>query len=196
VILAVVSPKGGVGKTTTAIHLAALLNERAPALLVDGDENRSSVGWSKRGALPFRVCAETQTAKFAPDAAHIVIDTAARPPRAEVEELLETADQLVVPCTPDALSLHALMPFAEMLRGLAPDRFRILLTMVPTVGRDGDEARAVLADEGLPVFAGSIRRAVAFQKAALAGTTVNCVRDDRAASAWSDYLRIGEELLS
>src|SRR4051794_14212604 len=133
-ILAVVSPKGGVGKTTTAIHLAAVLQERGPALLVDGDDNRSSVGWAKRGTLPFRVCAATQTAKFAPEATHIVIDTAARPPREEIEELLETADQLVVPCTPDALSLHALMPFGEILRGLAPDRFRILLTVVPTVG--------------------------------------------------------------
>jgi chromosome partitioning protein len=195
VIVAIVSPKGGVGKTTSAVHLASYLQERGPTLLVDGDENRSSVGWSKRGALPFRVCAETQTAKFAPEATHIVIDTAARPPAAEIEELLETADRLVVCCTPDALSLHSVLPFGELLRGLAPDRFRILLTMVPTVGHDGEDARALLAGAGLPLFAGVIRRAVAFQKSALAGTTVNCVKDDRAAAAWADYVRIGEELL-
>ena len=36
-IVTVASFKGGQAKTTTAVHLAALLNEQSPALLVDGD---------------------------------------------------------------------------------------------------------------------------------------------------------------
>jgi chromosome partitioning protein len=47
----------------------------------------------------------------------------------------------------------------------------------------------------LPLFAGSVRRLVAFQKAALAGVLVNAVDDPRAPLGWDDYLKVGKELL-
>ena len=55
----VVGYKGGVAKTTTAVHLAACLQQRAPTLLVDGDSNRSALAWAEAGRLPFRVVDET-----------------------------------------------------------------------------------------------------------------------------------------
>ncbi len=47
--------KGGVGKTTTAIHLAAFLAEQGETLLLDGDPNRSASAWARKGQLPFTV---------------------------------------------------------------------------------------------------------------------------------------------
>ncbi|MEG4585371.1 AAA family ATPase [Microcoleus sp. MOSTC5] len=41
--MTVASFKGGVEKTTTALHLAAYLQSKAPALLVDSDLNRSAL---------------------------------------------------------------------------------------------------------------------------------------------------------
>lgn len=47
--------KGGVGKTTTSIHVAAFLQQHGDTLLVDGDPNRSATRWSKRGpGFPFK----------------------------------------------------------------------------------------------------------------------------------------------
>ena len=194
-ILTVASFKGGVSKTTTAVHLAAYLAERAPTLLVDGDPNRSTLGWSRRGALPFQVVDERQAAKFVRAAEHVVIDTAARPSRDDLEALAGGCDVLVIPTTPDALGLEALLATVEALKGIGADRYRVFLAIVPPKpSRDGEEARSMLVDAGLPLLAGQVRRAAAFQKAALAGVVVRDLKDPRAAECWNDYQTIGREL--
>lgn len=196
-IITVASFKGGVAKTTSAVHLAAYLNARGGAILVDGDPNRSTSGWARRGALPFRVVDERQAPRVIRDArpGHTVIDTAARPSREDLEALAEGCDLLIVPTTPDALALDALLATVETLRSVGADRFKVLLTIVPPrPSRDGDNARAMIEGAGLPLFKGSIRRAVAFQKAALAGCVVADTKDLRAAEAWNDYEAVGGEL--
>jgi chromosome partitioning protein len=195
-IVTVASFKGGVGKSTTAVHLAAYLHARAPTLLIDGDPNRSVTGWSGRGSFPFRVIDERQAARHARDFGHIVIDTQARPGREDLDALAGGCDLLVIPSTPDALALDALMLTAAALRELGAERFRVLVTICPPrPSRDAEEARSAIAEAGLPLFAGEIRRAAAFQKAALQGVVVSSLKDPRAADCWRDYERIGTEIL-
>ena len=79
-IITVASYKGGVGKTTTAVHLAAYLETLAPTLLLDGDQTRNATAWAQRGdGFPFRVATIDQAAKLARSYNHIVIDTGQRP---------------------------------------------------------------------------------------------------------------------
>ena len=110
--------KGGQAKTTTAVHLAAFFEKDKPTLLIDGDQNRSASTWARRSGLPFKVVDDRQAARFAREYEHIVIDTQARPTPEDLEALAEGCDLLVIPVTPDALSLDALFLMVEALRKL------------------------------------------------------------------------------
>lgn len=195
-IVTVASFKGGQAKTTTAVHLAALLNLRSPALLVDGDPNRSATSWHKRKGFPFKVVDEKQAVRFSKDFEHIVIDTQARPTEEDLRELAEGCDRLIVPLTPDALSLDTLFLLTDTLgRDRADSKLRILLTIVPPKpAKDAEEVMATLAEAKLPTFKTFIRRYKAFQKAALEGVLVNQVDDPHAEDAWSDYVNVSKEL--
>ncbi len=59
-VISLVGYKGGVAKTTSAVHLAAYLQQFAPTLLVDGDPNRSGLHWARNALLPFKVIDECQ----------------------------------------------------------------------------------------------------------------------------------------
>jgi chromosome partitioning protein len=195
-IITVCGMKGGVGKTTSAVHFATYLQAFAPTLLIDGDPNRSATGWSKRGALPFTVVDERQAARYARQYEHIVIDTQARPEQDDLRALADGCDLLVVPTTPDALALDALMLTIQALTSLGTEQYRVLITMVPPrPSRDGDDARVMLQEAKIPLFETSIRRLVAFQKAALGGMPVHLVADPRAKEAWGDYQHAGEEIM-
>lgn len=194
-IITVASFKGGVGKTTTSVHIAAYFQTLAPTLLIDGDLNRTAIEWDRRGGLPFKVVDERQAARFARDYEHVVIDTQARPDEDDLKALAGGCDLLVIPTTPDILSLGALLLTVDALHAIDADRFRVLLTIIPPrPNRDGEEARLTLGERGLPLFKAEVRRLIAFQKAALAGVPVDRVGDPRAGEAWADYVRVGKEL--
>ncbi len=194
-IITVASFKGGVAKTTTAVHLATYFSDLGQTLLIDGDPNRSATGWSKRGQLPYKVIDERQAAKYAPKYDHIIIDTQARPEAEDLEALADGCDLLIVPSTPDALALDALMLTIESLKALGNDRFKILLTIVPPKpSKDGKEAQAMLKEAELPLFKRTISRLAAFQKAALTGVPVFSVDDPRAMKGWGDYQAVAKEI--
>lgn len=192
-ILTVTGYKGGVGKSTTAVHLATYFSEKGNTVLVDGDPNRTALGWASRGELPFTVADERQAMKTVAGADYVVIDTPARPNSDDLKELALGCELLVLPTAPDVLSLQ---PMLETARDLGDANYRALLTIVPPYpSKEGEQMREDLRSALVPVFQTMIRRTAGFPKAALAGVPIRDIDDVRAKAAWKDYIALGAEIM-
>jgi chromosome partitioning protein len=199
-IITITSYKGGVGKTTSAIHIAAHLQRLAPTLLVDGDAIRSASKWAQRGGeggLPFKVVSHAQMVSHIRDYQHIVIDTEGNPSDDDFKDLANNCDLLIVPAVPESVATDGLTHTLAKLRSLGNTRHKVLLTMVPPKPRtDGQQLREMLEVQGIPVFGSEIPRLAAYEKAATFGVPVYAVKDDRnAARAWEVYEAAAKEIV-
>ena len=169
--LAVVNLKGGTGKTTSAVYLSLALSQHGRTLLIDADPQGSSLSWSE-GARDFTVPVvglpvkdlHKRVGQFAPDYAHLIIDT---PPGeiAIVRSALLAADVALLPIPPSLLDLDRLRPTLELLEevehfsGVA---IYVLLTRVRRGTKSASAAREVLKELGLPVLEAEIPLLEAF----------------------------------
>ena len=174
--VALVSQKGGAGKTTLALNLA-IASERAghPAVVVDIDPQASAAAWadSREGETPVVVSA--QAARLAEvlatareyGAALTLIDTA---PHAEANALAaaRTADLVLVPCRPSVLDLRAVTASIDICR-FAGTPAHAVLCATPARGTLADEAQSALEGYGLAVAPVRIGHRAAFVHAATAG---------------------------
>lgn len=199
-IIAIVNLKGGVAKTTTAIHFAYYLATKDATALVDGDPNRSAVAWAGRAnsSFPFKVITEIQLSRFAGQFRHIVTDTKARPEREDMQDLLEIADLIIIPTPPSGDDLRVTANTARLFKELGSTKHKVLLTRVPSNRKASDEedARDFLTSQGIDVLKGRIRQYKAYEKAFVAGVPVFQFKQDRNAKiAWSDYETVIKEAI-
>ncbi len=113
--ITVTQRKGGVGKTTIAICIAAELARRGnDVVLVDSDAQRSASQWAEPGNLEFPVyemaLGQISVSAWAREVRNIqaglvVIDTA--PNAREMGASIALANLILVPCTPSGLDLDA-----------------------------------------------------------------------------------------
>ena len=193
-IITVTGYKGGIGKSTTAFHLAAYFSDLGKTVLIDGDPNRTALKWAGRSTepLPFTVADERQGMRSVSGMDYVIIDTPARPNSDDLKELAKGCDLLVLPTSPDVVSLE---PMLETAKAVGKARFHALITIVPPhPSKEGELMRDDLEEGGIPVFKTMIRRTVGFAKAAMAGRPIRDIDDARSRSAWEDYKALGDEI--
>jgi len=201
-IIGIASYKGGVGKTTTAVHMAHKLSKLAPTVLFDGDVTRSATSWAAEGSgFSFAVEPIEAAAMVAEQYMHRVIDTGQAPEEKDLVALARYCHLLIIPtllCTVDAKGLGKTI---RSLRSISkpdgsPIRFKVLITRVaPDEVKQVARMRALLGNGRVPVFEAEIPRLKAFAKAQEEGILVDAVDDPRAAAAWAAYEAVGQEVL-
>ncbi|HHP7229474.1 MAG TPA: ParA family protein [Xenococcaceae cyanobacterium] len=194
-IIAITALKGGVGKTTTAVHLAAYLQTSSPTLLIDADKNRSALVWSREDKLPFYVASQAGSPGLIKKFTHIIIDTQARPEPEELADLAEGSDLLILPTTPNPLDLDTTVKAAELLAPLKAN-YKVLLTKVDSRTTNGRDARKFLEAAKLPLFRGEIPLLVAFQRSPGKGVIIKDYPDPRSHLGWASYQSVGKEMMS
>lgn len=166
--IAVVSLKGGAGKSTATTNLAAALaQDNADVCVLDADSNRSTAKWAGDRALtdlPIVHCVE-KTGNLRPVIKdlrsryeHVIVDTPGQDSQ-EMRTAITEADLVVIPVRPSQLDLDAVEGVVDLIRqakDLNPKLKAVfLLSQVPTYSgaNEGKEAREYLADyEDIPML--------------------------------------------
>lgn len=191
--IALLSQKGGTGKTTLAINLAVEATREAGrgCGLIDLDPQISASQWGdSRGQESPRVVS-CQAARLAQEQARfqeagcpwVFIDTA---PHSESAALMaaRASNLILIPCRPAIFDLRAIAATVELAR-MAGVPACAVLNAVPPRGGLADEAAEALQSYGLAVAPIRIT-----QRAAL----VNCLTDGRAVSEYEPRGKANQEL--
>ena len=182
-IYALAGNKGGSGKTTVCINLAAALARQRPTLVLDTDPQRSSLQWRDIAAAdhPLGVIDAVDDVgeavdRYRHDYADLVIDCPPSVRSPQTRRALTVADLVLIPVLPSPLDLWAgvhIESEVAQAREVNPAlQARLLINQLEPRTRLSNLMREALAELAMPVAQTALRRRMPYRSAMLEGRTV------------------------
>ena len=189
-VIAVVSQKGGTGKTTISTNLACAFAELFQVLLLDADGQSSALDWADsraqrllgvevRRVEPSRLLQDVRL--LAPSFPLVIIDGPPGITRTNAEAV-RAANLVLVPVKPGPFDVWAVSDIVDAVKarqetasGLPKAAF--VVTMCKTRSRLSQQIEAALDEYGLPVLQARTTDRVAYPQAIIEGKSVLEGRD-------------------
>ncbi|MEW6695257.1 MAG: ParA family protein [Pseudomonadota bacterium] len=197
-VLAIANPKGGVGKTTLATHIAGHWARCGHAVMLgDVDRQQSCAHWLALRPAAARPIAgwdasRSDVLKAPRGTTHVVLDTPAGLHGQRLREVLRRTDRLLVPLQPSVFDMFATHDFLQVVRERAHAGLRVALVGMRVDERTlaARQLQAYLDMLGLPVV-GCVREAQLYRHLAAQGLTLFDVRPaqvERELAQWQSLL--------
>jgi chromosome partitioning protein len=191
-IYLVANTKGGVGKTTLAVHLAVWLARTGKCLLIDTDKQTSAASWASwRRDLKLEHNPNTvillsdavykEGSAIIPDYDNAVIDAGGRD-NAGMRYALTLADILIVPISHSDFDTSAWTDMAEIINLARPNNPKlktfVVLDRIDPRRRPPSDIYEFMEGQSIPIFKTIISERVAFVYATNRGLTVFETKED------------------
>ena len=205
-VIAIINQKGGTGKTTLALNLAAGLGRRAPTAVADADPQHSISQWIAMGEGENALPAATQIgahpvveiARLKQNHRYVVVDC---PPTVQgrvIDAVLTAADLVLIPVLPSPLDLWASVEMAALVHQAQQKnktlQAYLVLNQVETRNALSRLMQQAVAELEVPLLQASLQRRAAYRSAAVEGVSVYAL-GSRGLQAVADIEAIIEELL-
>lgn len=209
-LITVAGFKGGVGKTTVSVHLAAYFNQIKPTLLIDCDPNQSAISWTKWGEFDFQTVVLDDAKAILEQKKHpyAIADTKAREGGEDMLQLAESSDLIILPSRISRLDVHSLTATIKKLRQVPEARYKVLLTMTPALvprrtpsggtelvkNQRLTETREFLISQNVPVFNTELQQLAAFEQAPECGCLAKDFPGKTPMKAWALIDSLAQEI--
>ncbi len=207
-VFSVANQKGGTGKTTLSMNLAAGLSRRGRTLIIDADPQGSAGQWAglSTDERPFPVSVISvasnlarEVSRMRQDYQYLVIDC---PPTLETgvaQSAMSISDKVFVPILPSPVDLWASVRLTDAIDQVKIGNSRlqayILINQLELRSAMSRSMSQALAEFDMPALQSCLRRRAVYRNSALEGLSVYCM-GKRGESAVQEVEFLIEEILT